>query len=166
MRTLRWALLSVPLAAMALPLPARAQSPDKSSLVVVVEDEQGGVVPEAAVSLSNPMTGVGREAVSGPAGSATLTALPLTGLYQVTVTKAGFADATAHDVALRAGETATIRVKLPVAGGQSEVTVYGTTEGVRSDPKLGIRLESTGIDETPILGRKSTTLPLLNSAFR
>jgi hypothetical protein len=146
--------------------PVLAQSPNTSSLVVVVEDPQGAVVPEAAVSLTNPTTGVSREAVSGPGGTATLTALPLTGLYQVTVTKAGFADATTGGIALRAGETATIRVKLPVAGGKSEVTVYGTTEGVRADPQLGLRLDAERIDETPLLGRKSTTLPLLNSAFR
>src|SRR5262245_30572588 len=147
-------------------LPALAQSPNTSSLVVVVEDQQGAVVPEARVSLVNPTTGVSREAVSGPGGAATLTSLPLTGLYQVTVSKPGFGDATAGDVALRAGETATLRVKLLVGGGKSEVTVYGTSEGVRDDPQLGIRLDGPAIDETPILGRKSTTLPLLNSAFR
>jgi hypothetical protein len=147
-------------------LPCLAQSPNTSSLVVVVEDPQGAVVPEAAVSLTNPTTGVRREAVADAGGAATLTALPLTGLYEVTVTKAGFADATAGGIALRAGETALIRVKLPVAGGKSEVTVYGTTEGVRGDPQLGLRLDAERIDETPILGRKSTTLPLLNSAFR
>ena len=161
--TLR-AVLAAGLWAVALPL--LAQSPNTSSLVVVVEDQQGAVVPEAAISLTNPTTGVSREAVSGHGGGATLTALPLTGLYQVTVSKAGFSDAAVGDIALRAGETATIRVKLPVAGGKSEVTVYGTTEGVRSDPQLGVRLDSERIDETPLLGRKSTTLPLLNSAFR
>src|SRR5262249_36406565 len=31
---------------------------------------------------------------------------------------------------------------------------------------IGLPLNSTQIDETPILGRKTTTLPLLNSAFR
>jgi Carboxypeptidase regulatory-like domain/TonB dependent receptor len=161
--TLR-AVLAAALSAVALPV--LAQSPNTSTLVVVVEDPQGAVVPDAAVSLRNPTTGVTREAVSSPGGAATLTALPLTGLYQVTVSKPGFADATAGDIALRAGETATIRVKMPVAGGRSEVTVYGTTEGVRADPQLGLRLDGERIDETPILGRKSTTLPLLSSAFR
>ena len=33
-------------------------------------------------------------------------------------------------------------------------------------PQIGRRLDSPQIDETPILGRKVTTLPLLNSAFR
>ncbi len=44
--------------------------------------------------------------------------------------------------------------------------MYGTAEGVRADPQIGRRLDSEQIDETPILGRKVTTLPLLNSAFR
>src|SRR5205807_10191601 len=35
-----------------------------------------------------------------------------------------------------------------------------------ADPQIGRRLDSLQIDETPVLGRKVTTLPLLNSAFR
>src|SRR5262249_14893934 len=58
------------------------------------------------------------------------------------------------------------RVKLLVGSEKSEVTVYGTAEGVRADAQIGRRLDSATIDETPILGRKITTLPLLNSAFR
>ena len=54
-----------------------------------------------------------------------------------------------------------------LAGSQhAEVTVYGTAEGVHSNPQIGLPLNSPQIDETPILGRKATTLPLLNSAFR
>ena len=51
-------------------------------------------------------------------------------------------------------------------GGTSEVTVYGTTEGVRTNPQIGLPLQSERINETPILGRKTSALPLLNSAFR
>jgi hypothetical protein len=57
-------------------------------------------------------------------------------------------------------------VRMVVAGKTSEVTVYGTTEGTRADAQIGRRLDSQAIDNTPILGRKITTLPLLNSAFR
>src|SRR5205085_9604261 len=46
------------------------------------------------------------------------------------------------------------------------VTVFGTTEGVRADPQIGRRFDAKLIEETPILGRKLTSLPLLNSAFR
>src|SRR5207237_7877921 len=54
-----------------------------------------------------------------------------------------------------------------VVGSQNaEVTVYGTVQGVAAGPQIGSRLESSQIDDTPILGRKVSTLPLLNSAFR
>ena len=46
------------------------------------------------------------------------------------------------------------------------MTVYGTSAGVRADAQIGGRLDSQTVDETPILGRKITTLPLFNSAFR
>jgi hypothetical protein len=41
----------------------------------------------------------------------------------------------------------------------------GFAARVRSNPRIGLPLNSTQVDETPILGRKVTTLPLLNSAF-
>jgi hypothetical protein len=37
---------------------------------------------------------------------------------------------------------------------------------VSANPQIGLPLASKQIDETPILGRKVTSLPLLNSAFR
>src|SRR5262249_50631317 len=37
---------------------------------------------------------------------------------------------------------------------------------VRNNPQIGLPLQSDQINETPILGRKVNTLPLLNSAFR
>src|SRR4029078_3797747 len=69
-------------------------------------------------------------------------------------------------IALRSGETATIRVTMRVGSSQSEVTVYGTAESVHANPQIGLPLNTLQIDKTPILGRKVTTLPLLNSAFR
>ena len=164
MRTSR--LLAAAVVLLALAAPIFAQSPNTSALVVQVVDESGARVPGAAVTVTNTSTGATREATSGGDGAATMAALPLIGVYDVVVRKQGFADGAAEDVALRAGETATLRVKLLVGAGKAEVTVYGTTEGVRSDPQLGLRLDNERIDETPLLGRKSTTLPLLNSAFR
>ena len=145
---------------------ASAQSPNTSSLVVVVIDQTGAVTPGALVSVLNTSTGASREAVSGPAGETVIPALSIAGTYTVTVRKAGFADGAVEAVTLRAGETASLRVKLFASGGRSEVTVYGTTEGVRADSQIGRSLSSEQIDETPILGRKITSLPLLNSAFR
>jgi len=135
-------------------------------MIVTVVDQTGAVVRDAKVSVTNTATGAVREAVSGEGGSATIAALPLTGEYKVTVAMTGFTSEDVTGLTLRSGETATVKVKLVATGGKSEVTVYGTTEGVRADPQIGLPLKSEQIDETPILGRKITSLPLLNSAFR
>jgi hypothetical protein len=145
---------------------AHAQSPNTSTIVVLVTDQSGAVVTDASVSVTNNQTGAVRGAVSRSDGSATVPALSLTGTYTVGVTKQGFGSEERHDVTLRAGETATLRVKLLVGSEKAEVTVYGTTAGVRADSQIGRRLDSATIDETPILGRKVSTLPLFNSAFR
>lgn len=143
-----------------------AQSPNTATMIVIVVDQNGAVVKDAKVSVVNDATGAAREVLSGSDGGATIQALSLTGSYTVGVSKEGFGSEERKDITLRSGETATLKVKLLVGSARAEVTVYGTAEGVRADPQIGRRLDSPQIDETPILGRKVTTLPLLNSAFR
>jgi hypothetical protein len=161
----RWPLLLLALFAFSATL-TPAQSPNTATMIVDVVDQAGAVVPDARVSVTNTATGDVREVVSGSDGSATISALSLTGTYTVSVSKQGFSDEERTDITLRSGETATLKVALAVGSEKAEVTVFGTAEGVRADPQIGLPLRSAQIDETPILGRKSTTLPLLNSAFR
>jgi Carboxypeptidase regulatory-like domain len=145
---------------------AFAQSPNTASMVVVVEDQNGAMVKDAKVSVVNDATGASREMATGADGSATIPALSLTGTYTVSVSKDGFAAEQRKDIALLSGETATIRVTMAVGSSKNEVTVVGTAAGVRASPQIGLPLETKQINETPILGRKVTSLPLLNSAFR
>jgi len=146
--------------------PAYAQSPNNAAVTVLVVDQTGASVKDAKVSVVNSSTAATRDGMSGADGSVTLSALPLGGTYTITVTKQGFTAEPVKDLELRSSETATVRVKLVASGGKSEVTVFGTTQGVRSGSQIGTRLTSPQIDETPILGRKVGTLPLFNSAFR
>jgi hypothetical protein len=146
--------------------PISAQSPNTATMIVTVVDQNGAVVPDAKVSVANTATGDVREAISGSDGSTTIPGLSLTGTYTVGVSKTGFGDEELKDITLRSGETATLKVTLLVGSEKAEVTVYGTAEGVRANPQISLPLASPQIDETPILGRKATTLPLLNSAFR
>ena len=146
--------------------PVTAQSPNTATMMVVVVDQAGALVKDAKVSVVNTQTGALRDAVSGSDGSVTIPALSLTGTYTVSVSKEGFGTEELKDITLRSGETATLKVTLLVGSEKAEVMVYGTTEGVRADAQIGRSLDSKLIDETPILGRKATTLPLLNSAFR
>src|SRR5262249_24814023 len=154
------------LAILILSLCAFAQSPNTAAIFVVVTDQTGALLKDAKVSVVNNATGAKREAVSDAEGSATVSALSLTGTYSVTVSKSGFGNEERNDITLRAGETATLRVKLLVGAATAEVTVYGTVEGVRADPVIGRSFENSQIEDTPVLGRKLSTIPLLNSAFR
>ncbi|MGH9421284.1 MAG: carboxypeptidase-like regulatory domain-containing protein, partial [Thermoanaerobaculia bacterium] len=145
--------------------PLAAQS-NTATIVVNVVDQAGAVVNDARISVVNNATGAVREIASETDGSATFPALSLTGTYKVVVSKAGFGNEERNDITLRSGETATLKVKLVVGAQAADVTVFGTTQGVRADPQIGRRLDSKEIDEITILGRKISTLPLLNSAFR
>jgi hypothetical protein len=151
---------------LALTVPALAQTPNTSSIVVVAVDQTGGIVSDAKIAVVNSATGATREVMSGSDGTASIAGLPLTGTYAINVSKPGFTADDVKGLTLRAGETATVRVKLFASGGETQVTVFGTTQGVRADPQIGRRMDSPAIDETPILGRKIGNLPLFNSAFR
>ena len=164
-----FAIFAVPAFALPSPSPAGAdagQSPNNAGVVVIVTDQSGSVVKDAVVSLTNNQTGAVRESSSGSDGSVSFPALPLTGTYTVSVSKQGFGDETSSGITLRSGEMATLKVKLLVGPEKTEVTVYGTNDGVRADSQIGQRIDNATIDETPILGRKITTLPLFNSSFR
>jgi hypothetical protein len=124
------------------------------------------VITDAQVTVLNTATGDTRLAVSGSDGSATFAALSLTGTYKVAVSRQGFGTEERENLTLRSGETATVKVSLLAGSQKAEVTVFGTAEGVRSDPQIGLPLPSYQIEEVPILGRKTSALPLLNSAFR
>src|SRR5215471_579453 len=155
------------LRAFALPSSAFAQSTNTATIVVIVNDETGGAIVDATVTATNAQTGFKRDVQTIGDGSATLAALPIAGTYVIGVMKTGFApQADVNDLRLRAGETATVRVTLHVSTEKTEVTVTGTVEGIRADPQLGIRLDPRQIDQTPLLGRKVSYLPLLNAAFR
>lgn len=142
------------------------QSPNTAALIITVVDQNDAVVAGAGISVVNRATGSARDATSGSDGAVTVSALPLNGQYKITVTKSGFAANDVDDLTLRAGETASVRIKMVVSGGKAEVTVVGTSEGVRNDPQIGLRLDTKQLDEIPVLGRKISTIPLFNSAFR
>jgi len=146
--------------------PVYAQSPNTSTIVVIVTDETGAVLPGATVTAINDATSASRQAVTGADGSATIAALPIPGAYTVRAEMSRFRTRALIGVVLQGGTTATLRLKLPIQGEIDSVTVYGDAVGVRADAQIGRALESATIDETPILGRKVSSVPLLNSAFR
>ena len=144
---------------------AFAQTPNTATIRVDVVDQSGAAIRDAKVSVINNATGAMRDATSRN-GSATFPALPLTGTYTVTVSKEGFAGEQRGGIDLRSGETAVIKVTLLVGTQSAEVAVYGTAAGVRADPQIGQSIDAKRIESLPILGRKLSSIPLTNAAFR
>lgn len=154
------------LAALWLAAPAVAQTVNTGTVVVVVTDSTGAVLPGATVTLTNADTGAKRATNTNADGSATFAELPVTGSWVLGVSLNAFVpQPDAQDFHLRAGESATAKVVMQVSG-KAVVDVVGTTQGVSANPQAGEHLDSKQIDETPILGRKISSVPLLNAAFR
>jgi hypothetical protein len=144
-----------------------AQTPDTATIQGQVTDASRAAVTGVQVAAKNQQTGLERTVLTDGAGNYALAGLPVAGTYEITASKQGFADAQVKDVTLAGGATAGINLQLNVAGGQTQVTVIGTVGEVRTDaPQIGTRLGEEQIDETPLLSRRISNLPMLNAANR
>jgi outer membrane receptor protein involved in Fe transport len=147
--------------------PVRAQSPGTGAIRGRITSESGAPVPAATITITNEATGFSRTATSDARGIYALPELPLTGTYQIRINHDGFATQERPALQLTAGQTATLDVVLKAEAVAAAITVYGTAEGVQADsPQLGTRFDNEKLQETPVVGRKLTSLPLLNSAVR
>ena len=155
-------LLTLPLA-----ISLSAQTPDLATIHGRVTDPSHAAARGVTVTATNSTASTKRTAVTDSSGDFSLGGLPITGEYTVTASKQGFADASLANITLEGGTAADIHLELSVAAGQAQVTVTGVAGEVRSDsPQLGDRLSAAQIEETPLLGRKISNLPLLNAANR
>jgi len=144
-----------------------AQTPDTATIHGTVRDSSAGAVASAEVTVVNALSGLKRTVESGTSGDYSLAGLPIAGTYTVRAEKSGFAAAELSGLTLVGGTTATVDLQLNVAGGETQVTVTGVAGAVRTDePQIGIRLDATHMEETPLLNRKITYLPLLSAANR
>jgi hypothetical protein len=147
-----------------------AQTPDTATLNGHVQDKSGAAVAGAQVTVSNVLTGVERSVMTDGHGDFAVVGLPVAGSYDVALKKEGFeaADiASLKHIALSAGTAANINVTLAVASANTTVMVEGTAQDVvLNEPGIGVRLNARQIDETPLINRRITFLPLLNAANR
>ena len=144
-----------------------SQTIDTATIRGKVLDQNRAVIVGANVTVTNESTGLTRNVVTDGDGSYTISNLPLTGKYKITVAGNGFTGQEKSDIQLRANEAASIDVILVPQGSQNIVDVSGTTDSIQTDSsQLSTRLDLQKIDDTPIIGRKLTNLVQLNSAVR
>jgi len=143
------------------------QTPDTAVIRGRVVDQSQAGVSGVHVQITNAQTGQQRTAETSATGDFSITGLPISWHYDVVASKSGFADAFAKDITLIGGATAGLTLQLNVAAGQTQVTVTGVAGEVRADqPQLGDVLSAVQIENTPVLNRRTTFLPLLNAANR
>src|SRR6266496_2296536 len=73
-----------------------------ATLSGTVEDENGGLIPDASITVLNPSTALQRQTTTNDSGSFTVTLLQ-PGTYAVTVRRDGFAPIEVKNVTLNVG---------------------------------------------------------------
>lgn len=144
-----------------------SQTPDTATVVGEIRDPSSALVAGVNVTVSNALTGITRTAITDSKGRFSLAGLPVAGTYTLTARKSGFTEAKFERLTLAAGRTATVNLTLNVSGGATAIQVTGVVGEVADDePQLGERISSVQAEATPLLNRKISYLPLLNSANR
>ncbi len=144
---------------------AAAQTPDTAALRGVVTGPDGAPLAGVAVVIEDAGHRVLRTVETGAQGSFVAEALPAGRALEITAAYPGLANATSGALVLTAGATATLRLRMEIAGVHAEVRVTGTAGVVRADePQLGVRLTAEQMNNMPLLNRRVTGLPLLLAA--
>ena len=144
-----------------------SQTPDTATIHGHILDQSHAPVAGVIVTLTAANSDLKRTAETDVQGDFTITALPIGGAFTMTATKAGFAAAKQTGITLEGGTAADVNVEMDVAANKSQVTVRGVSGEIRTDaPQLGDSITGRQLEETPMLDRRITFLPLLNSAKR
>ncbi len=148
-------------------LALRAQAPDTATIHGKVEDVNHRAVAGVTLTVTNTFSGLHRTVQTDDDGEFSVAGLPIEGKYILASEKAGFAPVQIQGLTLMGGVVATLNLQLKLASSKTLVLVTGTTGKVRTDtPQLGDRLGSRQMQDTPLLNRRITYLPLLNAANR
>ena len=102
------------------------------SVVGVIKDAQGGVLPGAAVVILNRNTWLKRETTTNAEGGYTFANLP-GGSYDVHVTMSGFREAVRSNVPLAVGQISRVDVSLEVGGVAEVVEVTSAVQLLQTD---------------------------------
>ena len=117
------------LAAALLTVPgfAGAQVSNTGTIQVVIADSDGGRLPGVTVTATAADTITKRTVVTDAEGQAVMEALAPSNQYVVTAVLQGFRDTTRTNILVRAGQTVSLNLTLPLAGITETVAVTATT---------------------------------------
>ena len=89
-----------------------AQTPDTATITGTITDSSKAPVAGVQIALKSSGSNLQRTATTGATGAYSIEGLPISGRYEITASKSGFAEAKVSDVSLQGGATATINLEL------------------------------------------------------
>jgi hypothetical protein len=152
-----WALAILLLCMVAIP----AFAQEAGTILGVVKDPSGAVVPNATITITNVDTAVSRTATSGPDGAFRVPGLP-PGHYSVKTEAAGFQAQTRTGLTLNVAQELVVNSTLQVGAATQEVTVTGEAPIVNTTTSsLGTLVNDQRVSDLPLNGRNYLDLTLL-----
>lgn len=134
---------------------------ETGTIIGVVQDSTGGVVPNAAVTLTQVATGVVRETHTNDQGAFNAQFMPL-GAYAITVTAKGFQTKTLRGITLQVDQTANLTIALAVGSVSQSVEVTAEAPLVdTTTSSLGQVIDNHEVLSMPLNGRNAFALGLL-----
>jgi len=126
---------------------------NNAELAGTVTDPSGAVLTNTKVVIQQPSTGASRETHTNNSGFYAFTQLP-PGVYTVTVSHAGFADARRETIELTVGQQARLDVRMQIEAVSSEAIVNAGTAQVETESAaLSSVMDKDSIRELPLNGR-------------
>ena len=129
-----------------------------------VTDPQGGLVPNATVTVTNVGTNNAVTVTSNADGGYRVSNLQ-PGTYRVETTVSGFAPAKAENIIVEVGQTTNVDLPLSLGAATAEVQVTGEAPVINTNDNANAQnINQTSINELPINGRRWSEFALLTPA--
>lgn len=153
--------LSVFLSFLALFTSALHAQATTASIIGVVRDTSGGIIPKALVKANAVATNQTREVITDSDGNYVFTNLPI-GQYELTVSAAGFRTEVNAGIVLQVSQRARLDVTLQAGSVTESVSVSAAVPIVNTeDAVYGDVIDNKRVVELPLNGRNFNSLALL-----
>jgi hypothetical protein len=134
-----------------------------ATILGVVRDASGGVLPGATVTARNIDTGIERDTVSGVDGTYRLPALPV-GRYEIRAELSGFKTAIRSGITLGVTQEAVIPFNLEIGAIEQSIVVSGEAPLISTtNASLGALVDEKQLQTLPLNGRNYIDLSLMQA---
>lgn len=138
-----------------------AQSTVTGAISGQISDQQGAVVPNATVTITNVGTGKTETVNSTDEGTFRVSNLQ-PGTFSVVVSSSGFATSTVEKVVVEVGKITPLNLTLGIQGASATVEVTAEAPVINTDQQdFSNNINQTSINELPINGRRASSFVLL-----